>query len=77
MGKTTDTYVTRIQDLATSCDCGSVKGEIIRDQVIEKCISLPPKRRLLRKLNLTLLSLQVISRTIERFALQVFRLFYA
>lgn len=60
-----DSFVSKLKQLAVTCDFGDHKDDFIRDQVIDKCTSTALRRRLLRDKDLTLFMLQDIARTME------------
>ncbi len=64
-GESVDSFVSRLKQLAVTCDFGDHKDDFIRDQVIDKCTSTALRRRLLREKDLTLSILQDIARTME------------
>ena len=63
--ETMDAYVTRLRTLSKTCEFGTSLGEMIRDQIIEKCASNALRRRLLRERELTLDNLLLIARSFE------------
>ncbi|CAC5385598.1 Cilia- and flagella-associated protein 70 [Mytilus coruscus] len=58
-------YVTRLKNLAKTCDFGTMLNDAIRDQVIDMCYSTKLRRRLLREKDLTLEKVQDIARASE------------
>ncbi|CAC5388121.1 unnamed protein product [Mytilus coruscus] len=60
-----DSYVTRLKNLAKTCDFGTMLNDAIRDQVIDMCYSTKLRRRLLREKDLTLEKVQDIARASE------------
>ena len=52
--ETMDFYVTRLMDLAETCDFGAQNNERIRDQVVQDCFSDELRRVFLRVPDLTL-----------------------
>lgn len=64
-GESVDSFVSKLKQLAVTCDFGDHKDDFIRDQVIDKCTSTALRRRLLRDKDLTLFMLQDIARTME------------
>ncbi|CAC5396187.1 unnamed protein product [Mytilus coruscus] len=60
-----DSYVTRLKNLAKTCDFGTMLNDAIRDQVIDMCYSTKLRRRLLREKDLTLEKVQDIARESE------------
>lgn len=64
-GESVDAYVTRLKNLAKTCNFGALQNDAIRDQVIDLCRSTKLRRRLLREKDLTLEKLQEIARASE------------
>ncbi|CAC5405118.1 unnamed protein product [Mytilus coruscus] len=60
-----DSYVTRLKNLAKTCDFGTMLNDAIRDQVIDMCYSTKLRRLLLREKDLTLEKVQDIARASE------------
>ncbi|CAC5405090.1 unnamed protein product [Mytilus coruscus] len=60
-----DSYVTRLKNLAKTCDFGTMLNDAIRDQVIDMCYSTKLRRRLLREKDLTQEKVQDIARASE------------
>ncbi|CAG2218703.1 unnamed protein product [Mytilus edulis] len=60
-----DNYVTRLKNLAKTCDFGIMLNDAIRDQVVDMCYSTKLRRRLLREKDLTLEKVQDIARASE------------
>ena len=65
-----DAYVTRLLQLSATCDFHNI-DEAIRDQVVEKCLSVVLKKRLLRESDLTLSRLLEKARSMESAERQV------
>jgi len=49
-----DTYLTSLQELAKSCDFGTLEEEMIRHQIVEKCSFKTLRQKLLQEENLDL-----------------------
>ena len=64
-GETIDSYITRLKQLSATCEFGDTKDDMIRDQVVDKCVSTSLKKRLLREPGLTLERVQELSRVME------------
>lgn len=63
--ETVDEFYIRLRSSSSTCAFGEQQDEHIRDQFIDKCISKPLRRRLLRESNLTLTTLLSIARAAE------------
>jgi len=60
-----DAYVTRLRNLAKTCEYKEAEDEMIRDQIVDKCVSNSLRRRLLREGTLTLDKCLEIARAVE------------
>lgn len=60
-----DAFVTRLRELAKSCDFKTTAEEMIRDQIVDKCASNSLRRRFLRETDLTLDTILEIARAGE------------
>ena len=49
-----DTYLTSLRELAKSCDFGTLKEEMIRNQIVQKCASKTLRQKLLQQETLDL-----------------------
>ena len=63
--ETVDAFCTRLKTLSTSCNFGEDMSDHVRDQFIDKCLSKPLRRRLLREPDLKLDKLLAIARATE------------
>ena len=64
-GESLEQYVTRLRQLAATCDYGTAVDEQIRDQVIAACSSSKLRKRLLAEPELTLQKCSTIGQTLE------------
>ena len=63
-------FVTRLCSLNKTCEFGDQTDEAIRDQAIDKCVSIELRRRLLREHDIDLSKLLTISRAFEQLHFQ-------
>ena len=64
-GETIDVFATRLRGLVRTCEYGSLQDEMIRDQIVDKCLSHRLRCHLLREQGLTLQSALTIARSME------------
>ena len=64
-GETVDIFATRLRSLVKTCEYGSIRDEMIRDQIVDKCLSHRLRCHLLREQGLTLESALTIARSME------------
>ena len=63
--KSFDAYLMSLRELVKSCDFGTLEGEMIRDQIVEKCSSQTLKQKLLKQEDLDLAKTVRIARNAE------------
>ena len=73
-GESVDTFVSRLKQLAATCDYGDVKYDYIKDQVIDNCHSNVLRKWFLRMRDLTLTALMDEARAMEAVDQQVDRM---
>ncbi|XP_043211661.1 uncharacterized protein LOC122376055 isoform X3 [Amphibalanus amphitrite] len=64
-GETIDVFATRLRGLVRTCEYGSLQDEMVRDQIVDKCLSHRLRCHLLREQCLTLQSALTIARSME------------
>ena len=64
-GETVDVFATRLRGLVKTCEYGPLQDEMIRDQIVDKCLSHRLRCSLLRENDLTLASALNIARSME------------
>ena len=63
--ETIDVYATRLRGLVRTCEYGSLQDDMVRDQIVDKCLSHRLRCHLLREQSLTLESALTIARSME------------
>lgn len=63
--ETVDQYVTALRELIIHCAFGTLRDEMLRDQIVEKCVNPRIRERLLLEPNLSLRKTLEISRQVE------------
>ena len=64
-GETVDAFATRLRRLVKTCEYGSLQDDMVRDQIVDKCLSHRLRCHLLREQSLTLESALTIARSME------------
>ena len=64
-GEPIDTWVAQLRELSSNCEFGSMKDEMIRDQLVEKVLNPQVREKLLQESGLTLEKAIIIARQME------------
>ena len=69
-GESVDQFVTKLKKLGKTCEFAGEHDNMVRDQVVQGCVSNALRRRFLRESNLTLAKILEVARPIELAASQ-------